>query len=70
MPPRVWRINLGRAFKSTGAVALKTDRQVYLRNDAKGNLEAIATTHADDLKPAGKEHHVSQIRAVVEKEFS
>ena len=55
--PRVWRIKLDRALKDTGAVALKTDRQVYLWRDAKGNLEAIATTHVDDLKLAAKEHN-------------
>ena len=37
--PRVWRIKLDRALNNTGAVALKTDRQVYLWKDAKGKLE-------------------------------
>ena len=67
--PRVWRIKLDRALRDTGVSALKTDRQVYFWKDAKGNLEAIATTHVDDLKLAGNDDKVSQILAALTKEF-
>ena len=51
--PRAWRMRLDAELRSLGGVPLPTDKSLYCFYDKKQELEALISTHVDDLKGTG-----------------
>jgi hypothetical protein len=67
--PRAWRIRLDAELVKLGGVSLPTDRALYTFYDSANNLDALLSTHVDDLKGCGTSARVKAILAGLEKAF-
>ena len=66
--PKAWRIKLDLVLKKLGATPMKSVSCLYMWHDKRNAFYCIASTHADDLKMAGKDEEVKRIIAGLEKE--
>ena len=67
--PRAWRIRLDLELRKLGGIPLPTDKAIYCFYDNSQNLEAIVSTHVDDLKGGGVEHRAKSILKGLEASF-
>ena len=67
--PRAWRIRLDLELVKLGGKSLYTDKSLYAFHDSTGKLEALLSTHVDDIKGCGTKTRVEQILKGLEKAF-
>ena len=67
--PRAWRIRLDTELRRLGGTVLLTDKSLYCFYGAKGELEAILSTHVDDIKGAGTEVRTKAILLGLQNAF-
>jgi hypothetical protein len=66
--PRLWRTRLVQVSRSTGGYPLHNDPNLFVWFFG-GQLQALISTHVDDLKGCGVDTKIRQILDVLEKAF-
>ena len=67
--PRAWRIRLDLELKKLGGIPLPTDKSLYCFFSKANELEALVSTHVDDLKGGGTPARTKAILEGLERSF-
>ena len=66
--PRLWRQRLVQVLRSTGGTPLHNDANLFVWFFG-GQLQALLSTHVDDLKGCGVKQKIQEILGVLERAF-